>query len=217
MTEPTDNKQLTNNTNRLFQFTVAFLLLAIGGLWFWHFQGTSKPVSKEFPKQNPIHPAPKTTVTPQTIPNQTYRTEVPQALDADKIFEKYFRTTPSRAYPPAIERRGAPQPAFFRLYEAGKFQEALAAFPADQKNDNWLFFKAICLLKIGKAKEAGTLFEGIITRGQTNFSSNAHWYLGLAHLKMNNIEEARQSLKLYLIEADVKEKNTVHQLLQELK
>jgi len=217
MTEPTDNKQLTNNSNRLFQFTVAFLLLAIGFLWYWHFQETPKAVSEEIPKPNPIHSAPKTTVAPQIIPNQTYRTEIPQALDADKIFEKYFRPTPSRAYPPSAGRRGEPQSSFFRLYDAGKFPEALAAFPANQKDDNWLFFKAICLLKTRKTKEAAALFEGIITRGRTNLSSNAHWYVGLANIKLNNMEQARQSLKLYLIEADVKEKTTVRQLLQEIK
>jgi tetratricopeptide (TPR) repeat protein len=215
--EPNDNKQPTYNPNRLFQITVALLLLAIGALWYWHFQGTPEPIANEVPRQNPGKQAPKTTVTRQSIPDQIYRTPAAQPLDADKIFEKYFRPTPSRVFPSAAGRRGEPQTAFFRLYDAGKFQEALSAFPStNQKDDNWLFFKAICLLKSGKTKESATLFEGIITRGQTNFSSNSHWYLGLAHLKMNQIEEARQSLKLYLIEAAVKEKNTVRQLLLEL-
>lgn len=220
MTKSPDNKQLTNkisNSNRLFQITVALLIGAIGALWFWHFQGTPEPASKEIPKQNPTKQAPKTTTIPQSIPDQSYQAPVSQPLDADKIFEKYFMPPPSGVYPPAAGRRGEPQTAFFRLYDAGKFPEALAAFPANQKDDNWLFFKAICLLKTGKAKEAATLLEGIITRGMTKFSSNSHWYLGLANIKMNQIEEARKSLKLYLIEADIREKNTVRQVLQDLR
>lgn len=219
MTESPDNIQHTNKTaqNHLFLITVALLIGAIAALWFWHFQETPDPASNETPRQNPNRQTPKATVIPQSIPDQTYQTPATKSIDTDKMFTTYFFATPSELFPAAAGRRGEPQPAFFRLYDAGKFSEALAAFPADQKDDTWLYFKAICLLKTGKLKEAAALFEGIIIRGTTNFSSYSHWYLGLANLKMNNIEEARKSLQLYLIETDVRTKVTVRRLLQELR
>jgi tetratricopeptide (TPR) repeat protein len=85
------------------------------------------------------------------------------------------------------------------LYESRDYRGALAAFQAGlkaQPNDATAhFYAGLCLLALGRSAEAITDFEETRKMGVPEFDAPAEWYLALAHLRSENVAEARSRLK----------------------
>lgn len=83
-------------------------------------------------------------------------------------------------------------------YRKGAYQQALITFDSMevrlQQNDNCLFVRANALMAIEKYKEAQTLLEGIIKRGQSRYLVPARWYHALTRLAMGQTQQASQAL-----------------------
>jgi tetratricopeptide (TPR) repeat protein len=85
------------------------------------------------------------------------------------------------------------------LYESRDYRGALAGFEAGlkaQPNDATArFYAGLCRLALGRSAEAITDFEETRKLGAPEFDAPAEWYLALAHLRSENIAEARPRLK----------------------
>lgn len=213
-------KQRLSYKKRLYPFLIGLLLLAagFGARWFFYvFYAPDKaPVVAPPPAQNPS--APQLPPLPQTIPQVAPIQQQPEKVDAQKLFADNFRPAPN-SFQPATARSGRSnqQSNFFKLYDAGNYAQALAAFPTGENDDNWLFFKANALLATGKTKEAARLLEGVVERSATLYTSKARWYLALAYVRLNENEKAVKALQLYALEADVTEKVRVKHIISLLR
>ncbi|WP_132214534.1 tetratricopeptide repeat protein [Mariniflexile fucanivorans] len=74
-----------------------------------------------------------------------------------------------------------------------KWETILNAKP---KNDTLNYFLGISYLAKNAEKEAVSKFQNVVKQDQSAFKSDAYLYLGLAYLKLDNLEKARENLAL---------------------
>ena len=104
----------------------------------------------------------------------------------DKLFETYY--TPLE-YDSQLMSRGEESisPALtsaMEAYQNKDYATALQRFNAiSQVDENYLIYKAICLLETDKTKDAIFLLEELVSNGEgTEYYQQACWYLALAYL-----------------------------------
>lgn len=104
----------------------------------------------------------------------------------DKLFETYY--TPLE-YDSQLMSRGeetiSPElTSALEAYQNNDFATALQRFNIiPQVDENYLIYKAICLLETDKTKDAIALLEELVNNGEgTEYYQQACWYLTLAYL-----------------------------------
>ena len=124
----------------------------------------------------------------------------------DKLFETYY--TPLE-YDSQLMSRGdetiSPELAStMESYQNKDYATALLRFNAmPQVDENYLIYKAICLLETDKIKDAISLLEELVGNGEgTEYYQQACWYLALAYLQNHELDNS-----LFIIELN-KEFNT---------
>lgn len=120
----------------------------------------------------------------------------------EAIFEEYFQADRNTVHPvvrgeiiKTIENRA------FAAYEAQDYYKAINLFNSVKNpNDAYiLYYKGLCFLALDKKEEAITLLKQVGTsidseNDSINFNEKANWYLALAYLKKDNIEQAISQL-----------------------
>ena len=112
----------------------------------------------------------------------------------DKLFETYYVPL---GYDSQLMSRGdetiSPElTSAMKAYQNKDYATALQRFNAmSQVDENYLIYKAICLLETGKTKDAISLFEELVCNGEgTEYYQQAYWYLALAYLRNHEEEKA---------------------------
>lgn len=112
----------------------------------------------------------------------------------DKLFETYY--TPLE-YDSQLMSRGeetiSPELASaMESYQKEDYATALQKFEAiPDVEENYLIYKAICLLETEQTEDAITLLEQLVANGEgTEYYQQACWYLALAYLRNHNEEKA---------------------------
>ena len=105
----------------------------------------------------------------------------------DKLFETYY--TPLE-YDSQLMSRGdntiSPELAFaMESYQNNDYATALQKFDSmHQVDENYLIYKAICLLETKQTEKSITLLEELVNNGEgTEYYQQACWYLALAYLR----------------------------------
>ena len=124
----------------------------------------------------------------------------------DKLFETYYVPL---EYDSQLISRGdetiSPDLASaMESYQNKDYATALQRFSSmSQVDENYLIYKAICLLEADKAKDAISLLEELVANGEgTEYYQQACWYLALAYLHNHKDEKAlpileKNSIELY--------------------
>ena len=104
----------------------------------------------------------------------------------DKLFETYY--TPLE-YDSQLMSRGeetisSELASAMESYQKGDYAIALQKFETiPGVDENYLIYKAICLLETGQTEDAITLLEKLVANGEgTEYYQQACWYLALAYL-----------------------------------
>ena len=105
----------------------------------------------------------------------------------DKLFESYYIPL---EYDSQLMARGddtiSPElTSAMEAYQNKDYATALQRFNAmPQVDENYLIYKAICLLETDKTKDAIFLLEELVSNGEgTEYYQQACWYLALAYLR----------------------------------
>jgi tetratricopeptide (TPR) repeat protein len=67
-------------------------------------------------------------------------------------------------------------------------------YNSNRKSDTLTYFLGVAHLAKGNEKEAINYLQELSNASQNSFKSETYYYLGLAYLKANNVEEAKKSL-----------------------
>ena len=117
----------------------------------------------------------------------------------DKLFETYY--TPLE-YDSQLMSRGeetiSPElTSALEAYQNKDYATALQKFNTmSQVDENYLIYKAICLLDTDKTKDAIFLLEELVSNGEeTEYYQQACWYLALAYLHEHEEEKAIQIMQ----------------------
>ena len=117
----------------------------------------------------------------------------------DKLFETYY--TPLE-YDSQLMSRGeetiSPElTSALEAYQNKDYATALQKFNTmSQVDENYLIYKAICLLETDKTKDAIFLLEELVSNGEeTEYYQQACWYLALAYLHEHEEEKAIQIMQ----------------------
>ena len=82
----------------------------------------------------------------------------------------------------------------YRLYESGEYQRANELFekllPTESGNNQLIFYNGLSYLNSGFTSKAIDNLSQVAGKEDFLLSGTAYWYLGLAYLKENRIEEA---------------------------
>ena len=125
----------------------------------------------------------------------------------DKLFETYY--TPLE-YDSQLMSRGeetiSPElTSAMESYQKKDYATALQKFEAiPNVEENYLIYKAICLLETEQTEDAITLLELLVANCEgTEYYQQACWYLALAYLCNHEEDRAMDILKLYSSESDI--------------
>ena len=133
----------------------------------------------------------------------------------DKLFETYY--TPLE-YDSQLMSRGeetiSPELAsVMESYQKEDYASALQMFETiPDVDENYLIFKAICLLETEQTEEAIALLEQLVANGEsTEYYQQACWYLALVYLSNHEEDKAMDILNPYSFESD-NFKSLIHSL-----
>ena len=117
----------------------------------------------------------------------------------DKLFETYY--TPLE-YDSQLMSRGeetisSELASAMESYQKGDYATALQKFEAiPGVDENYLIYKAICLLETEQTEEAIILLELLVANGEgTEYCQQACWYLALAYLRNHDKSKAIYFMK----------------------
>lgn len=112
----------------------------------------------------------------------------------ESIYEAYYHPYPN-ILTPAKHQDEMDYTAVMKLYENGEYSACLKALETviveDTDNVGLQFYYAICQLELGNTDFAIADFEYIKHLNDPIFSLPSTWYLSLAYLKLDQIEEAK--------------------------
>ena len=133
----------------------------------------------------------------------------------DKLFETYY--TPLE-YDSQLMSRGketiSPElDSVMESYQKEDYTTALQKFEAiPNVEENYLIYKAICLLETEQTEDAVTLLEQLVANGEsTEYYQQACWYLALVYLSNHEEDKAMDILNPYSFESD-NFKSLIHSL-----
>ncbi|MEM7086649.1 MAG: hypothetical protein AAF489_10735 [Bacteroidota bacterium] len=130
----------------------------------------------------------------------------------DRLYAKHFKPDPG--LPTTM---GATQN--FKFYDAmvnykqGEYEIAISKWEtllsSEQKNDTLHYFMGVAHLADGNEKKAIDYLQKLTENGSNSFKKETAYYLGLAYLKADNVEDAKKYLTF-------SETESAQQLLSEL-
>ncbi len=88
--------------------------------------------------------------------------------------------------------------------------------PAMKQNDNLRFMQANAMMAAGRVKQGAIILSEIIRNGRSKFVGEAHWYLALAYLKSDDVENGRKQLEAYLRLNETKHRTQAEKILKEV-
>lgn len=106
----------------------------------------------------------------------------------------------------------------FISYSEGDYDQAIPLFEQEfeiTKNSELLFYKGNALLALDQTQEAIEIFKKHISYSDP-LTHRTHWYLALAYLKSNQLESAKQQLKIVLNTEESFKKKEARSLLEKL-
>lgn len=121
-------------------------------------------------------------------------------LRMDEAFRTHY--TPLE-YDPQLMSRGEESPLSLELteamdaYQRQDYSTALQRFNIiPNVDENFLIYKAICLIETDQLPQAISLLEELIGHGEaTEYYQQANWYLALAYLKEHKDEKAKMVIE----------------------
>ena len=124
----------------------------------------------------------------------------------DKLFETYY--TPLE-YDSQLMSRGeetiSPELAsVMESYQKEDYASALQMFETiPDVDENYLIYKAICLLETEQTEDAITLLEKLVANGEgTEYYQQACWYLALAYLRNNEDKKVFEIINSFNSKSD---------------
>lgn len=139
--------------------------------------------------------------------------------DHQELYSENFEAYPNVISPTTRSETAQEtnETAAFELYEAGKYSEAAGAFGniyEKEPKDYLLFYKGVSLLAQNQTEEGIRALESYgWEQNGSDFTAAANWYLGLAHLKQKQVDQA----KLFLKKVATSESNLTNQAQKLLK
>lgn len=116
--------------------------------------------------------------------------------DSEQLYAEYF--TP---YPNNMTVRNDVENDLLStamgLYDAEKYQEAIAAFERIEKNERSetvVFYEGLSYLSDSQPKKAILKLSLVADNDQSNYQIQAKWYMALAHIKDRASDKAKQLL-----------------------
>ena len=106
----------------------------------------------------------------------------------------------------------------FIAYETKNYEEALGYFNKilkESEDETILFYKANVLLQLNKGDDAIAIFENNLKTSDSLNEKN-QWYLALAYLKNNNIDQAKHQLQALITSNSKFKSKTAKQLLKKI-
>ncbi len=119
-------------------------------------------------------------------------------VDTQELFSENFEPYRNVVHPitRGVEDQDTATEAF-RSYEKGEFQKALNSFEAlyfDTQTPYYLFYKANVLLELDRPDDAIVALQ-LYLKTEDRLTEKAYWYLAMAYLKLDDIENAKKSLR----------------------
>lgn len=189
-------KKAKSRRNIILFGLVALSLLVV--LTLWRRRGTSTPQSTPAPEQNDSTATLPDRLDPDTL--QLKKQPPGGSNVGKKLFAVRFKPYRDESLEPASRGNDtlAPLEQFRSMYWDGKYPETLRAFEKlsayERENDNNNFLIANALLATGRSKPAVIILEKIVRNNKTRFMAQAQWYLVLAYLNEDRLEDARNLL-----------------------
>ena len=137
----------------------------------------------------------------------------------DKAFSTYY--TPleydSNLFSRGMETISSELTIALEEYAQGHYSIALQKFKNIQDlNENYIIYKAICLIELNNISDAITLLNELVADGEsTEYYQDANWYLAIANLKNHEKNEALkilQEIEQYDSAYSIKAKKLIHEL-----
>lgn len=117
-----------------------------------------------------------------------------QKSNHEDLFAANFSPHPNVFEPTVRGGAGSDLAAAYQSYENGDYEKALtlfAATPSERREPGMQLLLGNCYLVVGRTADAQEVFQDIIDK-YDELDAEARWYLGLAHLKENDVQQARQ-------------------------
>lgn len=118
---------------------------------------------------------------------------------AQKVFAENFRPDPGL---PTTMGTASQYEFYYGMvsYKRKEYNEAISSweplYAADPKNDTLVYFLGVANLANGNARQAKTYLKLANEKTKSAFYEDIQYYLALAYLKENNIEEAKNTLSI---------------------
>lgn len=141
------------------------------------------------------------------------------SINGDKLFMDYFEASKNVSAP--IVRAEGDESILnkaFVAYNETNYQQAVPLFNEAFKktqNSELLFYEGNALLALGKTEEAIEIFKEHLTHSDP-LTKRSHWYLALAYLKSENLENSKQELNNLINSGESFKKPEANSLLKKL-
>lgn len=103
-----------------------------------------------------------------------------------------------------------------KSYEEGDFKNAIDAFNKAPDNLMGKLYRGLSMIELGKYDLAIGDFESIINHNDNLFVDQAHWYLALTYLKLDQTDKAEEQFSLIAADRSVY-RTKAQKILQDLK
>lgn len=141
-----------------------------------------------------------------------------QTADPEKLYLSYYEPYPNIVNPIKRSESKLNDDAL-SYYEQGDYTTAASIFESEliqQPNEDYLlFYWGLCNLELGELNQATSLLKKIPPAADSRFYSPAQWYLALAYLKADNVDQAKIQLQT-IVESGGDYKNKAQELLDDL-
>jgi len=116
----------------------------------------------------------------------------------EALFAEYYEPYPNLASSVRGELTEGKLQDALQQYDAGNFKAALELLQeilaAEPDNAAANFYAGVSYLKVEESERAATSLQKVIALGDSKFSEPAEWYLALADLQKNDVENTRARL-----------------------
>lgn len=115
---------------------------------------------------------------------------------SEQLFAQYYKPYPNVIAP--IVKSGeevSDDEEAFQLYQLGKYEEAELLFSKLPEDEVSQFYYGLTLLELGKIDLAKEKLSIVSETIDARFQIPAKWYLGLVHLKKEELEQAKMLLE----------------------
>lgn len=138
---------------------------------------------------------------------------------SEAIFAQYATVYPNTYAPVTRDAKTDKQMLAFQFYESENFTAATPAFQEllESKNNSDLrFYYAMSLFNTENLEHAKQELQQVISSADTQFATQAKWYLALIYLRKNQLSDCRFLLEELQIGSDDYKKEEIKALLEQL-